>query len=94
MEIVEPIEEESLTEVSPLPSPAELRRRLPFPEAGMRFVRAARQTLADVLHGRDARLVVRSDIAQKYFGHLLIKTRKRNGRVLVRHSFFNFGCLQ
>jgi 3-deoxy-7-phosphoheptulonate synthase len=58
MEIVEPIEEESLTEVSPLPSPAELRRRLALPEAGMRFVRAARQALADVIHGRDPRLVV------------------------------------
>ena len=57
METAQPIEEPSRIEVSPLVSPAELRRRFPFPERGVRFVRATRLAIADVIHGRDPRLV-------------------------------------
>ena len=58
METVEPIEESCRVEVSPLVSPAELRRRFPFAPSGVRFVASARQAIADALHGRDPRLVV------------------------------------
>jgi 3-deoxy-7-phosphoheptulonate synthase len=58
VESVEPIQEEGAIEVAPLPAPAELRRRFPFPERDARFVHEARQAVADVLHGRDPRLLI------------------------------------
>lgn len=43
---------------SRLPSPEELRARLPRGSAASTVVKAGRRAIADVLHGRDARLVV------------------------------------
>jgi len=58
MELSEPtVEEEGVVEVSPLVSPGELKRRFPLGDAAARFVRDSRRAVADVIHGRDPRLV-------------------------------------
>jgi len=57
METAHAIEEPSEVELEPLPAPAELRRRLPLPEAGVRFVRATREAIGDILYGRDRRMI-------------------------------------
>jgi 3-deoxy-7-phosphoheptulonate synthase len=54
----EPLENRNITAVQPLVAPAELKRRLPAPEAAGALVRATRAALRDVLHGRDPRCVV------------------------------------
>jgi 3-deoxy-7-phosphoheptulonate synthase len=53
-----PLENANLIGVEPLPAPAELKARLPVPEAVAGTVLAARARIRDVLHGRDRRRLV------------------------------------
>jgi 3-deoxy-7-phosphoheptulonate synthase len=57
MDTVESTADEGAVEISSLSSPSELKRRIPRSEAAERVVRASRRTIADVLHGRDRRLL-------------------------------------
>jgi len=53
-----PLENANLIAVEPLPAPAELKARLPVPEATAETVLAARAHIRDALHGRDRRRLV------------------------------------
>ena len=52
------LEQTDATGPSPLPSPAQLKTRLPRGSAARAVVKSGRRAIADVLHGRDARFVV------------------------------------
>jgi 3-deoxy-7-phosphoheptulonate synthase len=57
MDTVESTADGGAVEISRLLSPNELKGRIPLSEAAERIVRASRRAVADVLHGRDRRLL-------------------------------------
>jgi 3-deoxy-7-phosphoheptulonate synthase len=57
MDTAESTADEGAVEISPLLSPSELKRRIRPSETAERIVRASRRAIADLLHGRDRRLL-------------------------------------
>jgi 3-deoxy-7-phosphoheptulonate synthase len=57
MEVAESVENPNVVASSPLPSPQELRRRVPLSEKAAQVVLGARRSLSRAIHGRDPRLV-------------------------------------
>jgi 3-deoxy-7-phosphoheptulonate synthase len=55
---MEAIEDRNLTGIRPLPTPRELKARLPLSARAAETVTAAREALRNAIHGRDPRLVV------------------------------------
>jgi 3-deoxy-7-phosphoheptulonate synthase len=88
---MESIEEAMIAETSPLPSPGELKRKYPLDADETAVVLRARRQVADVLHGRDPRLVVivgpcslhHPEAALEYAARLAEVAEATKGRLVV-----------
>jgi len=88
---MEAIEDRNLTGIRPLPTPRELKRRLPLSARAAATVAAAREALRSAIAGRDGRLVVIAgpcsihdpDAALEYAGRLGALARELEDRLLV-----------
>ena len=93
-----PLENANLIAVDPLLPPSELKARWPVPGGVARSVRAARQAIRDVLHGRDRRRLVvvvgpcsihDGDAAFEYARRLRrVAERTADALVLVMRTYF------
>jgi 3-deoxy-7-phosphoheptulonate synthase len=94
---MEAIEDRNLTGIRPLPTPRELKRRLPLSPRAAATVAAAREALRHAIHGRDERLVVIAgpcsihdpDAALDYADRLAALARELEDRlILVMRTYF------
>ena len=91
------IDDLRIREMMQLTPPAELMRSLPPPERAARLICIARQAIADIIHGRDKRLLVvvgpcsihDVEAAQEYAQRLLplIRRHRENLHIIMRVYF-------
>jgi len=94
----QPLENTNLIAVQPLPPPAELKARIPVPEAVASVVLETRRRIRDVLHGRDRRRLVvvvgpcsihDAGAACEYAGRLrAVADRAEDALVVVMRTYF------